>query len=304
MCEGVEWRQNCATKYMNDLIASGYKTICSGNNVFSANVANLRPAYWYHFRVVVEHLGLRATSETRSMATLSSIPSPPGQPNLYVIPVPSSFDLRTEEPARLNVSICWKASAANGHSVLKYQAQMSRIDMQGNYVASEEAERRKIQRRSILSSGEAMTNSLGPSSPKANQWVRSKGNIPGQPQRLQISLNDDQKRPQTTSQSARLKRYAGSTPESQLSASLDGVLPSIDVGASQFSATGSRTASVPRWAVIYENLNRAVKLPGPGHSEAEWHIRVRAKNALGWSPYSEILRVSNYTHPSLFKIQN
>lgn len=74
----MEWKQTKATKFMSDIMATNYKTICSGNNLFSTQINDLKPARWYHFRLVVEYRGLRVVSETRSLNTTCSVPSAPG----------------------------------------------------------------------------------------------------------------------------------------------------------------------------------------------------------------------------------
>ncbi len=297
VAEGVEYKQNFATKYMSDLTATNYRKVCSGSNIFSARINDLKPACWYHFRLVVEYMGrqLRVMSETRSAHTLCSVPSVPGSPNIYVIPVPSSFDLLSDAPARLEVLICWSPSVGNGHPISKYQVQLCRIDVHGNYILSEETQKRKKQRSTLLHS-DAVMNSLLKGNRSANQWVKSPGKSVVQ---IQNSLN-------TRSKSAQSKRLPGSSSPVPGAASPlhhDDSFVSFPAlsESSKLEGGGSSLSTALKWSVVYENLNRSVKLPSPGKQETEWHVRVRAKNSLGWSAYTETLRVGSYTHPTLFR---
>ncbi len=288
IAEGVEWKQNFATKYMNDMTASSYRKVCSGTNVFSARISDLKPAHWYHLRLVVDYLGLCVMSETRSVNTLCCSPSVPGNPNIYVIPVPSTFDLNSDTPARLDVLICWSPSVSHGHPISKYQVQLRRVDLHGNYVQSEETQRRKLQRSSILNN-DVLLNSLTKGNRNANQWVKSPGKSVVQ---IQNSLS-------SRSKSAHSKRLPStSSLATNNSVELQQGSPTLS-GFPAFSEAESGGAV--KWTVIYENLNRTVKLPGPARNETEWHVRVRAKNSLGWSAYTETLRVGSYTHPTLFR---
>jgi hypothetical protein len=47
-------------------------------------------------------------------------------------------------------------------------------------------------------------------------------------------------------------------------------------------------------------LSRSVRLDCPLPGDGTWWLRLRAKNALGWSGFSDIMVMSRASHPSLF----
>ena len=295
IAEGVEWKHTYASKFMNDLTATEYKKVCSGKNLFSAVINDLKSARWYHVRIVMEYLGLRVMSETRSVATNCSIPSTPTMPNFYVIPVASSFDLNSEKPARYDVLISWTPSASNGHDIKKYQVQLCRIDIEGNYAANEEIIKRREGRKNLLNT-ETVETRLTKGNKRINQWVKSPNKNLVQ---IQNSLN-------SRSKSAQSKRLPGS-PGVQSPFSVDGgggesgaLSPLMGEFVLPSQSNSFLDSKYLKWTTIYENFNRTVKMAGPSRHETEWRIRLRAKNALGWSPFSPVLRVGSYSHPSLF----
>lgn len=294
VAEGVEWKHTSASRFMTDMTATEYKKVCSGKNVFSAVINELKSARWYHVRVVMEYLGLRVMSETRTVPTNCSIPSAPTMPNFYVIPVASSFDLNSDRPARYDVLITWTPSASNGHDIKKYQVQLCRIDIEGNYVPNEEVIKRKEGRRNLLNT-ETVETRLTKGNKRINQWVKSPNKNLAQ---IQNSLNS------RASKSAQSKRLPGS-PGVQSPFSMDiGGEPNMPLSPGEFVLPSQSTSFLESkflsWTTIYENYNRTVKMAGPSKHETEWRVRLRAKNALGWSPFSPVLRVGSYSHPSLF----
>lgn len=62
----------------------------------------------------------------------------------------------------------------------------------------------------------------------------------------------------------------------------------------------AKQQNTTKWLNAYSNIQPECVLPAPRSGIAEWCLRVRARNADGWSPYSNVRIISKYSHPSLF----
>jgi hypothetical protein len=78
MKEGVEWKDGFASQFVNATGPSGsaYKSIYSGKgsatDIFSLSVKDLKNAFWYHLRLLVEYMGVTVHSEARNFHTSRS----------------------------------------------------------------------------------------------------------------------------------------------------------------------------------------------------------------------------------------
>eukprot|EP01038_Epipyxis_sp_PR26KG_P009077 gene9077-12242_t len=70
--EGGDYKEGVASRYVNDSTTSGgnmeqiknYKSICYNNNTFSVKVTDLKPAKWYHIRLVIDYLGFNTSQNS------------------------------------------------------------------------------------------------------------------------------------------------------------------------------------------------------------------------------------------------
>lgn len=304
MAEGVPWKNGFTSQYMNDLTASNYKQIYRGNVVSVVQVHDLKSSNWYHTRLVVEYLGIIVISETRTVHTVSGKPSPPSLPRLYIQPVPSSFDLQNPVPSRLDVIIKWGASQPHGSKITTYQVQIKRLDTNGNAEAAAKA------RNPIAnpSNGQTYITKLTKENKSYNQWIGAKGrNL--DTNRFELFLKNVPKSTQEKFLPSISQTGPGPGPipgQSPSNSPKNTSLVSASYGLNgELGGTGTFSNDKPasEWSIIYNNLHRKVKINAPEmSSEGEWSIRVRAKNAEGWSGFSPLLVVNGLTHPSLFDV--
>jgi len=122
-CEGQEWRGGLASKFVTDLSADDYRVMCKGSQVVSVTVEDLKPAQWYHFRVSVQYAGTVVTSSSRAVSTLTSPPSKPSQPNIYLIMNENDMFVNRDrwEP---QVRLTWGPPPCNGSQIRKYHIQL------------------------------------------------------------------------------------------------------------------------------------------------------------------------------------
>jgi hypothetical protein len=286
--EGVDWKENALAKYMNDNIASKYKTVFRGKNVNFAVLEDLKPAKWYHIRLAVDYLGIQVTSESISYHTLRSPPSTPGMPRVAVVPVRNSFDNLTLVPSRLDLLISWNASVSNGYPIDRYQVHLKRFDTNGKILVDDPPVLKKKPQHTVVHTNKAIGKLI--KIPKQhNQWIGSPGKSETQ---IRNSLNSRSGlRSRSPSPNGRHTPATPSSPipdNSQFASFID----------SQTPLQGNRRPQT--WKIIYDNLNRTVKLFAPKEGDGEWWIRVRAKNAVGWSSFSPLLVINHYNFPSLF----
>eukprot|EP01031_Cornospumella_fuschlensis_P044253 gene44253-54115_t len=119
--EGVDWKEGILSRYINDMTALNYREVCNLKHETAFELIQLKPATFYHIRLVIHYLGFRVISEALTVHTKKSLPSPPGEARIQVIPIMSSFDPQAELPSRLEMNVTWTASRANGSSIQRYQ---------------------------------------------------------------------------------------------------------------------------------------------------------------------------------------
>jgi hypothetical protein len=107
ICEGVDYKEGKATKFMNDVIALNYKPVCSRSNLSSVIIRDLQPAKWYHLRLEIDYLGMKVMSESISVHTDMSTPSIPGVPQMYALPQTNMSNLPINGKFRNYVLITW-----------------------------------------------------------------------------------------------------------------------------------------------------------------------------------------------------
>lgn len=309
IAEGIEWKENVMARYINDVLISptSYRTVATETYTTECVIPNLKPATWYHLRLCIEYLGVRVISETANIHTTRSAPSAPAMPKATVMSVRSSFDLVSQVPARYELMITWNSSIANGSDIERYQVQMQRLDSEGNVLSDDppvttfrssgragdgsnpDNRGRGEHSHQFMNEMKAIALLTMPNMRQSNQWTSSPGKS-----ELQIrhclqsrgkSVSLDARKPPPSPSSSR-KSSKSQKEKRTRSPSLHG------------DSTASSSAS---WRIIYDNFHRTVRLGAPRPQDAMWRMRVRAKNAVGWSPFSSVLELSAKTHASLFQ---
>jgi len=286
--EGVDYKPGYFTRFISDVCAVDYRPVCSGVNINSTTVSGLLPARWYHIRLCIEYLGQRFQSESLSIHTSTWVPSASTMPRVHILPVRSSFDLKSEAPVRLEMQVSWNPASANGCKVIKYQCQIQRFDAEGNVIEGAEAQvkRERLKRKPQLTSPDR--------DPSTNQWTASPGR-----NALQVhnSLVLGNRSPKSQGRTRRSRLGSPTTRDQSPNR-----LPQLSENSLQQSSSSIYTAQGRRfkWEILFENILTNVRTASPAQDEAEWHIRVRAKNAEGWSDFSPVLKINKLSHPSLF----
>jgi hypothetical protein len=281
VAEGVDWKETALSKYINDNIASSYKTVFRGKNIINTIIENLKPAKWYHARLIIDYLGLRVMSESISFHTLRSCPSIPTQPRVNVVPVQNSFDSSSLIPARLDLLVSWNPSLPNGFPVERYQVHLKRFDLHGKILYDEPPLLNK-KPHTVSCNPQKSIGLLVKGSRSSNQWIASPG-------KSEIQIRN------SVSRASTIRSRSPSPPPAMSPPNTSGSLGFFD---SQTIFQGSKRPA--SWKIIYDNLNRNVKLFSPKFSDGEWWLRVRAKNAEGWSAFSSTYVINHFNYPSLF----
>ena len=298
VAEGVDWKESALSKYMNDMTAMDYRVAFKGKNVTDVVVGQLKPAVWYHFRIVIEYLGLKVMSESFTTHTLRCPPSPPPQPKVTIVPVRNSFDVKSDIPVRLEILISWLPSASHGSEIERYQVHLKRFDEAGNVLNDDPPFLKKNQEGASSHPQKAIAKMMKVNK-LANQWIGS----PGRNEleiRNSLSVRTGQRSvspPDSRHLISRVSRQQ-SPPSSPNHQSNYFLSPNASGEAPALSRSFSNSPSA--WRIVYDNLNRTFKLGSPQHTDAVWWIRVRAKNNEGWSPFSEIKIMNQVSYPTLF----
>jgi hypothetical protein len=285
IAQGVEYKPGYLSRFISDVCAVDYRTVCAGPNIGSTTIQGLLPSRWYHLRLSIEYLGQRFVSESTAIHTPTWVPSAPGMPRVNVLPVLSSFDLQSDVPVRMDMIICWNPSSANGLNITRYQCHIQKFNALGYVIQSSEAVHRREKQhrnRTYYQSPER--------DPRANQWTQSPGRS-----MMQIHnsiVHGDRSPPRGRTAHAQSSRAASHSPDR---------LPELS---DAFAQSGSLVTSPEerrfKWEIAFDNILTSFKCPSPSADQAEWHIRVRARNANGWSDFSPVLKMNGLTHPSLF----
>mmetsp|Transcript_32018 Transcript_32018/g.53997 ORF Transcript_32018/g.53997 Transcript_32018/m.53997 type:complete len:586 (+) Transcript_32018:81-1838(+) len=288
IAEGVEYKRGYFTKFISDVCAVDYTTVCGGPNIDSTTVNGLRPARWYHLRLSVEYLGQRFMSDTHSIHTEKWSPTAPSIPRIQILPVRSSFDLTNDRPVRLDMLISWYAASHNGAKILSYQLQVQRFDKDGNVIQSVEAVMRKEKKTAARIGTQRFEKP--DRDRKSNQWTQSPG-------RNALQIHNSLVHGDRSPSRSRSRRLASESSELPLLGVSDPTV--VHSGADDdFGGTQERRY---KWEIIFDNILTSVKCSSPGPDQAEWHLRVRARNSEGWSDFGPILKINSMTHPSLFQ---
>lgn len=300
--EGVPWKDGFTCQHVNDVTDTPFKRVFSSKDKYSCEVDDLKSSWWYHVRLQIEYLGIKVYSKVQTAHTSRGVPSAPGQPKVAVIPVASTFDVNSRIPSRFDVLVSWGMSLSNGSEISSYQLQIKIFDRSGQVKAVDKKKNRHFQQMRT-SANDAISQIISHKK-NYNQWIQSRGRDSKQ---VEVSLRSRANRspspphsssPQRSS-SRHLPLIASEMPPSSSSSS------SLFRAASSeapFPRPSTTSSSSTGWLIVYNNLNRKVKLDPPRSGEGEWNIRVRARNAIGWSPFSEVLAMNGMTHPSLFRL--
>jgi len=301
IAEGVEWRDDILSRFVNDTTATSYRAVFKGKNTTSATLPNLKPATWYHVRLLIDYLGLEVMSETVTVHTLKAEPSSPGMPKIALVPVSDPFDVNNFLPARYEVLLNWAPSLPHGYPLEKYQVQLRRYDLQGQIVLHEP--NLIVKRRDAPKNAQRTISILLGGNKANNQWTQSPGKSEVQIRHsLKTREGKHSRQGLVSSSSAHWDAPSshsrpGSRTNSRTGSPVGFLDLSADLAATSSAPSSSASSS---WKVIYDKLPRTTKLYSPPSDEGEWWIRVRAKNAAGWSAFSPIMIINHYQYPSLF----
>lgn len=326
LAEGVEWKDGKLSQYMNDIMIPNhsYKSIFKSSantylnsnsneydfnfdlNVFNLTIKELKPATWYHIRLVIEYLGLKVTSDALNIHTTRAAPSTPALPRLSVFPVRSSFDLLTETPSRLESLITWNSCYyTNGSPVSSYQVHMRRLDSLGNILNDEPPLLHKINMDAQQGNPQRSIAALLNTHQANNQWIQSPSKSEQQIRnslRSRLQSRESEKKGMTPTREKTPQKLRKSQ-SSSFSPSLQQLQPLSHspqpLHPQQIQVHQSPSSGHP-WRIIYDNLHRSLRVGAPRPTDATWQIRVRARNSEGWSDFSPVLEVNNRTHPTLF----
>ena len=126
VAEGHEWRGGMVSKYVSEGSFADYHLMCRGSSLLQAEVEDLKPATWYHWRLSIEYMGIRVSSETKHIPTLCSRPSPPSRPRVQVILGAKSMQSKIGVSAT-KVKFTWIPPASNGSGIEKYHVQLQEV---------------------------------------------------------------------------------------------------------------------------------------------------------------------------------
>ena len=289
IAQGVEYKPGYFTRFISDVCAVDYRTVCHGANINSTTIHGLLPARWYHLRLSIEYLGQRFVSESQSIHTPTWVPSAPTLPRATVVSVLSSFDLQNDSPVRLEVMLSWNPSIPNGQDVTTYQCHIQKFNQQGYVVQSSEAllKKEKHNRHRVFYQSPDRD-------PHANQWTQSPGRSALQVHNSIVLGNRSPTRGRNSQQNSHTSSHS------------PGRLPELNDSSSSLLLRPSSPTSPEerrfKWEIVYDNILTNVKCASPEVDHAEWHIRVRSRNSNGWSDFSPILKMNGQTHPSLFAL--
>lgn len=294
IAEGVEWKEGKLSRYINDMIvpASSYRVVYQGKEASYPVVVNdLKPSTWYHFRLFIDYLGVRVMSEAANVHTDRSPPSPPGTPKVSIVPVRNSFDLMSEVPSRLEVLISWTPSLENGSPITTYQVLLKRYDFNDNVISDEPP---LLRRKKTPASANPQKNiaNLTKTERICNQWIQSPG-------KSELQIKNSLLVRASNVSSSRSKSPSRASPNQSPDRSRSPEQSRI-ANSTELPAISPNSNKRTSWRIIYDNLNRSVKIGGPTPNDKVWYIRVRAKNSEGWSEFSGITQISYESHPLLF----
>lgn len=77
-----------------------------------------------------------------------------------------------------------------------------------------------------------------------------------------------------------------------------------DVNNTDDNKNNTDTTAISEWKTIYSNKDNKCFLNEPLKGVEEWQIRVRSRNSLGWSDFSEIFVANIRNYPTVFGEQN
>eukprot|EP01033_Poteriospumella_lacustris_P008756 gene8756-6294_t len=324
IAEGIEWKEGALNKYITDAFVapSSYRTVFRSGTDTTCTISDLKAATWYHIRLSIEYLGVRVTSEALNIPTGRSVPATPTTPRATLIPIRSSFDLKSILPSRYEFLITWNTVVPNGSPIDRYQVQMQRLDALRQVINDEPpvttmrpstssvlvgdiaGEGRGKHSHAFMNEAKAIAILTSPNTRKINQWV-------GSPGRSEVQIRNCLKsrgRPTSLDElrPVRSPKRRSASPTNQQTSAL---AAAAAVGSTAATSTkrGEMNMSMAEnsppatvWRIVYDNLNRGVRLSSPKPMDAIWLVRIRAHNKEGWSAFSPILELSWKTHPSLF----
>lgn len=293
IAQGVEFKPGYLSRFISDVCAVDYRVVCAGPNIGSTTIQGLLPSRWYHLRLSVEYLGQRFVSESQAIHTPTWVPSTPGVPRVNVLPVLSSFDLNSEVPVRMDMIIAWNPSSPNGLKITRYQCHIQKFNAQGLVIQSAESQHRRERHQRNKTYYQSPERD-----PRANQWTQSPGRSMVQVHNSIVHGDRSPVRGRTAQ--ARAQRALQGSARGPFSPDR---LPDVN---DSFAQTSSLVTSPEerrfKWEIAYDNILTNFKCASPDPDHAEWHIRVRTRNASGWSEFSPVFKMNGISHPSLFSV--
>jgi hypothetical protein len=125
VAEGRELGNKKFSKYSSEVGAGNmqFKRLCSGPQLYSAEVTDLMPNTCYYFRLSIEYANTRVTSAVSAIPTLQGVPNPPLIPRVKIDVREGHVDTIEQTKVQLH----WSPPFSNGSPVRKYQLQIKEV---------------------------------------------------------------------------------------------------------------------------------------------------------------------------------
>lgn len=285
---------NSQLKYIHGIENVEFLKVFQRNNQYSTEILDLDPSRYYYLRLGISYNGITRFGPIITTATAADAPSPPSKPRMYFTSVKDS-EYHTSKPSLL---LRWSESISNGSPVMKYQVQVKQITHTGDII---DGDVKKI--LSSVDKNDLKTPNTNERSVNYPSTIKSTLNSGVTPRKkylkpLSSSTNPNSK-PKDISNIATSNKL---TPNTFVVNKHNSNANKSVVEAFPLTKEGSLTNTVRRslWKTVYANIDNRCYIQAPDSSISEWHIRVRSKNQIGWSGFSELLIINYRTNPSLF----
>jgi hypothetical protein len=124
--EGFEQRSGIVSKHRTDISNNDYKVIARGSYLTEAKVMKLKSGIWYNWRLTVQYMGNRFSSEYCSIAT-SQGPAPMPHAPTLVVKTSQTPGLFKRENRTTILKFMWKDQPYAVPAVKKYQLQIKEV---------------------------------------------------------------------------------------------------------------------------------------------------------------------------------
>lgn len=288
IAEGRQWQNGISSRYVTDIYVSdeGFKPVCRGIDTYAAEISDLKANTCYHVRLHIEYHGNRVWSNSIPVPTLQGVPAIPSRPRVEITNRKCSYDPAGKEP-RLYVT--WTPPNENGSPITKYQVQVREVLSVNKSQQNEPQHFLSIaggSQSGIFESVDDINDDMLASSIAGEYDISAPP--PGRVEPEELDEIDKQ----ILSHVSRPKHHDHRTEFFNVH-TMQAIVPKMQSG---------KETEVKAWETVYSNLRNEAIVMGPSPLALEFHIRVRAQNAVGWSDFGLELKLHARTHPSLFPV--